>query len=681
MIRLTRIEIGGESGAGAFRGSLALTGGLQVVSAHNAYGKSLAVTAVAWCLGLEPMLGFPPNDVTCFPEAARERADFETRANVPILSSWCAISISHDDGRSLLLSRNIRGDVTAVDVVETTTDGKQRSSKLVPHRGTMQDEHGGLQRFLFEWLGWPREKVATFKGTLAEMYLENLAPSFYIEQDEGWTDMQALQISRYQQRQISESAVEYLLGALDALHVRVAKLQANSREIGLHEAARTIADRVSTFCVKNGWAVDWSGHGSLKEVVSRWSEQSVKDKLKQDARIDFPEQRATLELQVASLKRQLTSDPIDQSNASAPASASQLAIELKSRRHQLNSDLRTLRDQLTQTSELLSSIEHRIRASEDLLRFKESGVGRFDHLECPTCHRDIDPETFGLSDQTHDSIKAHIEALGRDRQLIRKTEESTAAALVATQAELQRVDHDLQEAERALVVVTDAVGTLREQMAQTVATLTAVERKADRLGRVVEEVNEFQSDIDRWIAEARLATQQSELVLGDPRRSGAFLKALGDYLFELGHSAVNAENTRQLAFDDRYLPLLQGRRLPALGSASDRARLVAAYALGLAEASTQVAGLHPGFVILDEPLQQNPDPKHRRLFIEFLSRRIAKQAKFQTLIFTSLTDDEIANLRRVGTTVTVPEGKHFLSLIPPDPKSPPRTADVKRDRL
>lgn len=171
--------------------------------------------------------------------------------------------------RRLWLTRKIKGDTTTVEVLEKNDDGTGRSSNLLSHRGTMEDEHAGLQRFLFEWLGWPREKAATYKGSLSEIYLENLVPSFYIEQDEGWTDVQALQISRYQQQQISESAVEYLLGALDALHVRVAKLQANARDIGLRESARLIAGQVMTFCVKNGWAVDWSGHGSLAEIASR----------------------------------------------------------------------------------------------------------------------------------------------------------------------------------------------------------------------------------------------------------------------------------------------------------------------------------------------------------------------------------------------------------------------------
>ena len=100
-------------------------------------------------------------------------------------------------------------------------------------------------------------------------------------------------------------------------------------------------------------------------------------------------------------------------------------------------------------------------------------------------------------------------------------------------------------------------------------------------------------------------------------------------------------------------------------SASDQSRLVAAYSLALAAASQGIGGLHPGVVILDEPLQQNPDPLHRELFIAFLSQELARNAKFQTLIFTSLREDEIESLRGQGTNVLTPEGDHFLKLVPP----------------
>ncbi len=51
MIQLKKVEVRGKSEAGDFSGALEFTGGLQVISAKNAYGKSLAVKSVTWCSG------------------------------------------------------------------------------------------------------------------------------------------------------------------------------------------------------------------------------------------------------------------------------------------------------------------------------------------------------------------------------------------------------------------------------------------------------------------------------------------------------------------------------------------------------------------------------------------------------------------------------------------------------
>jgi hypothetical protein len=104
-----------------------------------------------------------------------------------------------------------------------------------------------------------------------------------------------------------------------------------------------------------------------------------------------------------------------------------------------------------------------------------------------------------------------------------------------------------------------------------------------------------------------------------------------------------------------------------LGSASDQSRLVAAYSLALAATARQVGGKHPGFVIMDEPLQQNPDKRHRDLFADFLTKELAQKSKFQTLVFTLLGDPEITKLRKQGTVVLTPSGEHFLQPVKTTP--------------
>jgi predicted nucleic acid-binding Zn-ribbon protein len=663
VIHLAKIEVRGTADAGEFSGVLELSSGLQVISARNAYGKSLAVKAIAWCFGLEPIFGNADNDPIRLPEAVREDLELAGHAKSQVVKSECSITIRDDSGRKLEITRSIKGgDPTVVLVRETESDGKTRESKLLARKLTMQDEHGGFQRFVFDWLKWPRVDVPTYRMGGSELYLENLAPLFYIDQNEGWTNIQALQIARYGQQEIGQIAVEYLLGALNAIKARVSRLQAAQRADELKKSARLITDQATDAMMRRGWRVEWSSHGSLKDVVARWSGRKLRQALKEDASVDIEARLKSINERTKALRNTLTKQPIDASNSSAPIAASQKAIELKEQRHTLNRDLHTLRSQFEQASSLTESLDHRLLAATDLLRLKRTGIGRLDHLECPTCHRDMDAGLFGLTSQSVESVGAHIEALKRDRELMRKNIESLSVSIKTTTASIEALDSELRDAERALMTVTSAVGPVREQLAATASELTAAERELERLDDAAKELDDIQASVDRWIADAR-AFDSSSIVSPDiESRRRAFIDALSKYLIALGHSAVRPDNAHLISLDDEYIPFMEGRRLRALGSASDQSRLVAAYSLALAATSQQMAGEHPGFVVLDEPLQQNPDESHRELFLTFLEKQLAQQSTFQTLIFTWLSAAEIARLRDHKTVVITPSGEHFLQL-------------------
>jgi DNA repair exonuclease SbcCD ATPase subunit len=85
-----------------------------------------------------------------------------------------------------------------------------------------------------------------------------------------------------------------------------------------------------------------------------------------------------------------------------------------------------------------------------------TGVGRLDHVECPTCHRDLDPVTFALTDQSAESISAHIDALKRDRDMMVSNSRSIEAGLRTARASMLNLDTELREAERVLMSVTAA---------------------------------------------------------------------------------------------------------------------------------------------------------------------------------------------------------------------------------
>lgn len=663
MVEIEQIVINGMSTGGPFAGSLTLDSGLQIISGKNHFGKSLTATAITWCLAVEPMFGIQDNQPLCFPEAAYERLTLEGVKH-DILSSRGGLFIRHHDGRKLQLWRDIKGNTTVVHAVTVTSSGETKTLTLSTRYETMQDETGGFQYFLFEWMGWPRERVSTFRSE-AWLYLENLAPLFYIDQAEGWTNIQALQISRYGQQKISETAVEYLLGGVEAIRQRFARQQGEQRDQSLRDEARLISARVHDTLLHFGWDLDWSAGGTVSSIAKRWSATTLPDTLLKNLDVDIARSQSVNLERMNKIRSALTKEHIE-GETTVPAEVSQAAIDLKARRNDLSKQLHTLRLQSENALELTATIESKIKSASDLLRYKKSHVGRLEVIECPTCHRDLDPDTFALQQQSETSVESHLQALIRDRALMMENVTSMANSVATTTAELRKVDDNLETAESAVRMVTESTSPAREQMARLAIALSAAEREYQRLEDAAGEIESLQKHINEWTNRSADPVSLPDPELDLKGRVEQFSTLLLQYLRAFAHMALEGSNPGLFYLDPQYVPYLEGRRLRSLGSASDQARLVAAYSLALAVTSEIKSGFHPGFVVLDEPLQQNPDPEHRKRFVKFLGDGLSAQTKIQVIVFTNLHAAEIATLRARGRQVKESEGVHFLKPLNPN---------------
>lgn len=680
MIRVVDIVVRGNSVRGEFAGSFNFEPGLQVISAHNRFGKSLAVTSIAWCLGLERMFGLQDNDPARFPVAVRDVIEFPGETDVPVLESRAAITLERTGGERLRLTRDIKGRPANVVVEELAPDGRiTRTSTLLARKLTMKSETAGLQNFVFSWCGLPRAAVVDNRGEPSELYLENIAPLFYIDQAEGWTDLQALQVHRYGLLEISDIAVEYLLGAVEAIEARFEKQTIEAREAKLKAEAETIAALVNALFQRHGWITPWSDHGTVDAVAKRWGARCLVATLKKELNVDLGANASRLRERADRLRGFVAGGDLDPRSTAAASDASQNVVELKEKRHARREELRILRRQQTEQQDLLSNIEHRLHSARDVLRLKKERIGRIELVECPTCHRSIDPATFQLTAQSMTSVEAHIAALERDRKLVASNVGASDNQIIRLSADLVDVESQVRDAERALATVNQAIGAERQQLTKATTDLIAVENEIDKIANIGRELHELQVKINQWIDKTHIAAVAAVHAFDLQRRRFEFTSRMRQLLAALGHGALLAQPTAELTVDDHYIPYLGPRRLRSLGSASDHSRLVAAYVLALAAASDSTNGLHPGFVVLDEPLQQNPDKKHRDLFVDFLISDTARALKGQTIVFTWLDDDELERLTRAGVRLVNPRGDHFLELIPLPSQQPPNKGGESRE--
>lgn len=202
-------------------------------------------------------------------------------------------------------------------------------------------------------------------------------------------------------------------------------------------------------------------------------------------------------------------------------------------------------------------------------------------------------------------------------------------------------------------MVQRAIGPQREAVLKAATDLLEIERELERNRRIVIKLDELQARIREW---ARVRSEAD----GDDSGGGVesnqrllkFAQGFRENLIALEHGGVHEDEAGEVTLDESYVPYLGHRRLRSVGSASDRARLVMAYVLALLEVGEQ----HPGFCLLDEPIQQNPDPRHHEKLVRFFASR-GRKIKRQVIVLTSLRREDIELISEVGLRPQVFEGK------------------------
>lgn len=653
-MRIESIEIGVTGDKSRFRGMLKFGSGVTVVSAGNSYGKTMAANAIGWCLGLEPLFGARNCDPSVLPGAVRDSIELRGEHQL-VKSSYAKVRLRKEQEHYIEVERHIAGgDPKTVAVVDP--DGKR--IRLDSRRKTMADAVAGWQSFLFDWLEIPKKPVRTTTGE-SSVYLENIAPFFFIEQHVGWTDVGATQTHRYRQLDINDVAVEYLLGADSNLQSRFERAAREAAEARAKQEVVTLLDEIVGTFEEQGWSLKLSAHGSLSSIHKRLEGTDLLAIAEREFSFDPQKEEEHIESKIEAARSALSVD--DSPTESAAARASQNVVEAKVRRSELVTQSTELRTQLEDQKGLLSAVEHRLQTTRDLERLKREGVGVIPSAECPTCHRELELASFELETGSAEHLASRIGSLDKERLLLRRNVTETEASLRATQRKLSTCNEQLWSLQRDLAGANLAVGPQREAVAKAATELARLEGELLGNRALKHRLQTLQARLDDWLNANR--DFRSPEVASDEdvlSRRKVFLSKLRGHLIDLGHTAVSEPSDVGLDTDGGWTAQCRKRDLRSLGSASDRARLVAAYCTSLMEASRKLAGHHPGFLLFDEPVQQNPDEAHKALTLSFLASLASRDLE-QVLVFTSLDAGECSDLRKAGVNVLEPAGDKLLT--------------------
>ena len=652
MIHIRHLRLRAITAKHIYGADIPLRTGLNIVQAHNTSGKSTALQAIIYALGLERSLG--PQLSIPLPYAMRERIHRDKDDPYePVLQSYVELEMENEKKKSLIIRRDVVGgkdpklvQTWAKGSLSGTVDRGEQRDFYVHDSGAAQREDG-FHTFFADFMGWNLPIVPRFDGTEGQLYLEAIFPMLFVEQKRGWSAIQGPFPTFLKIQDVARRVMEFLLD-LNAGKIRrqrgelrsaiaAASQQWTDRRQLLEEQAQRIG-RLRGVPMQP--SAEFALTPEIKLELFRQDEWLPISEVVSDTNARIRELEAshfqTTEAVIPELQRRLEAvrRAVDELSAVLEVVRNELHVEqqeqqgLRSRLEFLSADL--LRNQ-------------------DALKLKRLGsdLGRAagEHV-CPTCHQDVSSELLPAVENVGMGLEENIAFVKSQIELYGTALAGATERVKDFQGRYRSKDEQLRERQAELRSLRQAVlqpgSTPTRVVIEEIVRLQAF---ADRISSLEETVaiesDEFQKIAQEWsrLQDSLKRLPSDELTGSDIRKIDSFQSSIQTQLEKYGF--VSFRPTEIVLSRDNFRPLAVTRgdegeiiekEIGYEISASDGIRLKWAYYLSLLALSASESTNHAGLVIYDEPGQQEIEAHS---LYAFLLNSAEQSAGRQVIISTS----------------------------------------------
>jgi len=167
--------------------------GLTIIKGYNSTGKSTLFQSILYCLGLEELIG-GKNEKTMQSVLKSEILNNDNVIEANVIESNILLEI--EGTSTVTIKRYISSETKNSSLVEVfngkvLTEPKQYDyvPMYIHDKGAADSKNVfGFHSFLEKLMGWNLPQVQYKDGNQRKLYLQNIFPSFVIEQKAGWTD-------------------------------------------------------------------------------------------------------------------------------------------------------------------------------------------------------------------------------------------------------------------------------------------------------------------------------------------------------------------------------------------------------------------------------------------------------------------------------------------------------------
>lgn len=610
-----------------------------ITSYSNTKGKSTIGESILFCLGLEEILG-QKNEKAVKP-VLRSLIEKDGKEEI-VVQSDIFLEIENNDGDIVTIQRspvhNSR-QVKLVSIYENSIEeviNKKCSFKdyFVHDTGAAKNIRG-FHAFLEQFIGYDLPSVAKYDGNNTKLYIQTLISCFYIEQKKGWMNILATLPTYFKIKDSKKRVLEYVLG-LSVLETERAYNEAkallkatetewkiiynnimsknkNSEGLiirGLSEKPHIISDNENLEILKQ----EYNGTEIIQKVIER-----INLKIDQLNNIHDP----IIENRQGALNSEL--NELNQLNEEFSIKLSQILTEYTLEKEQLKS----IKDRIV-------SIEKDLEENNDLKKLISLGSLENTNIvksNCPTCGQKINDTLLEQSGEMKImTIEQSIHCLKNEKIMLEFSYNSQYKLVENKKIIIAKLEKRIEEISSRIRTIKSDLITNNNAISQShINEIVNLEIDKNNIIEFEKNINKLYQELKiigkKWgETKKNLAKLPSNLINDkDKEILNKFNQEFKNLLICFNFESTNVEN---IYIDEyNYLPSVEGFDLYSDSSASDTIRIIWAYIIALQKIS-KVYGKNIGFLLLDEPAQQNTDISSAKELLKELLKLSEQQQVF-----------------------------------------------------
>lgn len=625
-----------------------------ITSYSNTKGKSTIGESILFCLGAEEILG-QKNERAVKPvlRSFIEKDNEEKK----VIQSDIFLEIENENGDIITIQRspvhNSR-EVKLVSVYESSLNEVITSTcsfkDYFVHDGGAAKNIRGFHAFLEKFVGFNLPLVSTYEGTNVPLYIQTLISCFYIEQKKGWMNILATMPTYFKIKDSKKRVLEYVLGLSVLETERIyneAKTRLKAKEIEWKIVYNNIISKVHN---KNGFIIE----GLKENPYIIFQDEKLKIyKVEDDKKKEINQFIKEIDLQINMLNN--IQEPIIENRHDALNrelnELSQLIENFSLQLTDIRKEYALEKEQLDSINNRIQSIKKDLNENKDLKKLIQLGSlenTNIAHSKCPTCGQKFDDTLFEqCGDNKIMTIEETINYLNNEKTMLEFSYNAQFNRVKTKQELISKLEKRIEDiSDRIRVVKSDLISNnkaISQSHIQKIVNLEVEKKSIFEFREDIEQLYSQLKDIGKaWgVEKDNLSKLPSNLINEKDKQilkefNEEFKRLLGSFNFEstaIYNICIEEHN---------YLPSVQGFDLYADSSASDTIRIIWAYIIALQKIS-KLYGNNIGFLLLDEPAQQNADISSAKELLKEL-QKLSKEQQVFVLYKMEKTDNLLDEL-------------------------------------